>query len=119
MDAAPVVLSARFELLLDVWRGGDPAALAGLITPDYLGHMLHLSQRERTADQYEGWIRRYREANPGTRFTVEDQSANADRLWSRLTATTEDGRHAYGMNVSRFVDGMIAEEWAIWSDWQS
>jgi hypothetical protein len=118
MDPAPVALSARFELLLDVWRGGDLGALAGLITPDYLGHMLHLPDGERTAEQYQGWIVRYREANPGTRFRVEDQSASGNRLWSRLTATHGDGRQASGMNVSRFVGGRIAEEWAVWSDWR-
>jgi hypothetical protein len=94
-------------------------ALPTLITPDYLGHMLHLPEGERTAEQYEGWILRYREANPGTLFSIEDQSARGDRLWSRLTVTREDGFHAYGMNLCRFVDDRIAEEWAVWTDWRA
>jgi len=119
MDEDLVARSRRFALLLEVWSGGDPDALESLITPGYIGHMLHLEHGERTAEQYAGWILSYREANPGTRFVVEDQSACGDRLWSRVLATHGDGRHAHGMNVSRFEGDRIAEEWAVWSEWRA
>jgi hypothetical protein len=118
MEGVLAVRSARFAWLLDLWNGGDPNGLEALITRDYVGHMLHLAEGERTAAHYPGWIRAYREANPGTRFHVDDQSASGDRLWSRLTATQGVGRRAHGMNVSRFVGDRIAEEWAVWSGWQ-
>lgn len=120
MDELLAARSARFGLLLEVWNGvTGPAALDGLIASDYLGHMLHLAAAERTAAQYADWIHVYRETNPGSRFVVEDQAASGDRLWSRLRATHGDGRHAFGMNVSRFDGDRIAEEWAVWSGWQA
>src|SRR4051794_22911189 len=120
MDELLATRSARFELLLHVWNGeADLDALDGLLAPDYVGHMLHLAAAERTAAQYAEWIHIYRQTNPGSRFEVEDQAASGDRLWSRLTATDGDGRHAFGMNVSRFDRDRIAEEWAVWSGWQA
>jgi SnoaL-like domain len=117
MDEVLATRSARFALLLDVWSGGDPGALATLITEDYVGHMLHLAEGDRTAEQYAARIRAYREASPGARFAVVDQTAGQDRLWSRLLATNGDGRQAHGMNVSRFAGDRICEEWAVWSGW--
>jgi hypothetical protein len=119
MDEVFATRSAQFALLLEVWSGGDPGALRSVISPDYAGHMLHLPAGHRTAHDYESWIRAYRVTNPGTRFAIEDQCSGGDRLWSRVRATHGDGRHAHGMNVSRFVDDRIAEEWAVWSDRQS
>lgn len=120
MEELLAARSARFELLLDVWNGvGDPEGLDGLITPGYRGHMLHLAEGERNAAQYAAWIMVYRQTHPGSLFDVDDQSACGDRLWSRLGATLEDGRRAFGMNVSRFEGVRIAEEWAVWSAWQA
>jgi hypothetical protein len=88
-----------------------------LITSDYRGHMLHLKDGERTGSMYPMWIKLFKDGNPGTHFTVEDQSSDGDRLWTRVLARREDGATAHGMNESRFVGSRIAEEWAIWSDW--
>lgn len=117
MDDVTTGMPAQFDRLLDVWSGGDPSQLADVVTADYAGHMLHLAAGDRTAAEYAPRIRAYREANPGTVFRVVDQAASGDRLWSRVEALRGDGRRAHGMNVSRFVDGRIAEEWAVWSDW--
>jgi hypothetical protein len=106
-----------FDRLLEIWNDGDPEAVRALVTTDYVGHMLHLPASERTAEEYPGWIRRYRAANSGARFVVADQSAAADRLWTRVEARLPDGRVAHGMNVSRFEGELIAEEWAVWSPW--
>jgi hypothetical protein len=104
---------------LQVWNGGDPESVRDLITTDYRGHMLHLSTGERSAQQYPQWIRDYRSARPGVRFEVMDQATSGDRLWTRLEATTRDNTSSsHGMNISRFDGELIAEEWAVWSDWQ-
>ena len=108
---------AVFDRLLEIWNGGDPEAVRGLVTADYVGHMLHLPAGGRTAEEYPGWIRAYHVANPGARFVVADQGVAADRLWTRLDARLPDGRTAHGMNVSRFAGDLIAEEWAVWSPW--
>jgi hypothetical protein len=115
MDAAPDSPADVFDRLLDAWSSGEPAAILALVTDDYVGHMLHLEHGQRSAQDYPGWIQSFRDANPGTRFHIDDQSTSGDRLWTRLRAVRGDGCVADGMNVSRFVNGRIAEEWAIWS----
>ena len=117
MDAALDSHAAAFGRLLDVWSSGDPADILTLTTADYIGHLLHLEHGQRSAQDYPGWIHAFREANPNTRFLVHDQSMSGDRLWTRLRATRQDGSVAHGMNISRFVGGRIAEEWAVWSGW--
>ena len=112
MDLSP---ASTFAALIEVWNGGDPAHLADLISDDYVGHMLHLTSGERSGAMYADWIAHYRETNPGVRFEIEDQTSHDDKLWSRLTARSPEGSVVHGMNISRFVDGKIAEEWAIWA----
>jgi hypothetical protein len=119
MDAVPHSRAEVFGRLLDAWSSGDPAAILALITDDYVGHMLHLEQGQRSAHDYPKWIQSFRDANPGTRFHLHDQSSSGDRLWTRLRAVRGDGYIADGMNVSRFVNERIAEEWAIWSGWKT
>lgn len=114
--ASPISICAA---LLAIWDGGDPAGLEHLITRDYIGHMLHVGPGERTGAMYGDWIAQYRENNPGVRFEVQDQLWHEDKVWSRLVARTPDGSVAHGMNVSRFVDNKIAEEWAVWGSWQA
>ena len=111
------------EDLLSVWQMGPGDGILALVTSDYAGHMLHLGEGEgegeRDRESYPGWIDSYRSRNPGTRFHVVEQREVGDRLITRLEATTTsaDGAAlvAHGMNVSRFVGGLIAEEWAIWT----
>ncbi|MCW2646398.1 MAG: SnoaL-like polyketide cyclase [Pseudonocardiales bacterium] len=106
-----------FDQVLDVWSGGNPSRIRELVTRDYQGHMLHLADGDRTADTYGDWIHRFRKSQPDVEFQVVAQGFDGDRLWSQLAATGSDGRTAYGMNTSRFRDGLLAEEWALWSEW--
>ena len=107
-----------FARLLGVWRGGDATTIADLITTGYRGHMAHLAEGERTAASDARWIEDDRATNPDVTFNVVDQVGADWRPWSRLVAHGPDSRHAHGMNVSRFEGDLIAEEWAIWSDWR-
>jgi len=106
-----------FRRLLDTWNDGDPQAVLDLVTDDYRGHMLYMAAGERTAAQYPDWIRAYRSANPGVVFAVVEQTSAEDRLWTRVSARRPDGSVAHGVNISRFVGPLIAEEWAVWSGW--
>ena len=110
-----------FGDLLSVWQSGPGDAILAIVTSDYVGHMLHLGEGERDRESYTGWIDSYRSRNPGTRFQVVEQLAVGDRVFSRIeaTRTSADGTTlvAHGMNLSRFVGGLIAEEWAIWTEW--
>lgn len=106
-----------FNRLIDAWRQGDPADVLTLITADYNGRLLEVEHGQRSAAQYPGWIQAFREANPSTRFHIQDQSTSLDRPWTRLRACRGDGAVSHGMTISRFADDRIAEEWAIWSGW--
>jgi hypothetical protein len=116
----PPTHGSVFRTLLVPWQEGPPEAVLASVTDDYVGHMLHLPDGERTREQYPAWIDRYRAANPGTRFVVEDQFESGDRVCTRLTATRVDAGQrvtANGINISRFEGDLVAEEWAIWSAW--
>ncbi|MDT4918950.1 MAG: SnoaL-like polyketide cyclase [Pseudonocardiales bacterium] len=119
MDPAESTYGASvFASVLRVWNGNDPAAIRALLTDDYRGHMLHLADGERTALDYSAWIERFRRDHPGVQFEVVSQIVDGDRVWSRLLARRPDGAMANGMNESRMREGLLAEEWALWSGWQ-
>lgn len=109
--------------VVDVWNGGSPDRIRGLIAPDYHGHMLHVQDGERDTTTYAGSIERYREANPGAAFRIVEQFDTGDRVVTRLEArrprSVEGGSVvSRGINISRFdAAGLLAEEWAIWSAW--
>jgi SnoaL-like domain len=124
-DDGVVALESKHELfaeLLSVWQTGPGNAILAIVTSDYVGHMLHLDESERDRESYPAWIDSYRSRNPGTHFRVVDQLEAGDRLLSRVeaTRTSADGTTlvAHGMNLSRFAGGLIAEEWAIWTEWR-
>lgn len=103
--------SETFSQLLAVWNGeADLAELDTLFAPGYRGH---LGSRSRDAASVKRDIAAYREQTPGVRFHPEHQFADGDYLATRLTATA-GGQTICGMNISRWEDGRLAEEWAIW-----
>lgn len=97
--------------------------LDGLLAPDYRGHMLHVRDGERDAPAYPVVIQQFRAGNPGTTFHIVEQLAAGTRLVTRLEARRVDdvsraASVSRGINISRFdAQGLLAEEWAIWSTW--
>lgn len=102
----------------EVWQTGEVDRLADLLTADYVGHMLGAGERHGAAE-YAETIRRVRAAGPLPVFENLDQFADGDKVCTRVrsTRTAEDGtvEVAYGINISRYDDGRLAEEWAIWT----
>jgi predicted SnoaL-like aldol condensation-catalyzing enzyme len=120
-DAAHVPATV-FRSLLDVWQSGPPEAVLAVVTDDYVGHMLHLADGNRTPLEYPAWIERFRAANPGTQFEVEAQLESGNHVCTRVTALRDDPEGtlvARGINISRCEGDRVAEEWAIWTDWQT
>ena len=111
-----------FDGLLNVWQTGPGSAVSAMLTLDYVGHMLHVDEGERDREGYPGWIDAFRSRNPGTRFHIVERLVVGERVFSRIEATraSADGATliSHGMNLSRFLDGLIAEEWAIWTEWR-
>jgi hypothetical protein len=60
----------------------------------------------------------YRERTPDVRFRSEHQFGEGDYLATRLTATAA-GQTICGLNISRWEDGLLAEEWALWEPFGS
>jgi hypothetical protein len=110
------------EHVLSAWNGeGD---VAPWLTAGYRGHMLHDPARgERDAEEYPERIEEFRSRYPGVRFfadrVFEGEEHRATLTHAEWTdPETGELLVADGINVSRFQDGKLAEEWAIWSAFQ-
>lgn len=107
----------NFERYLGVWQGDlGLNELASLTTPGYLGH---LGSRERDLAGLTAEISAYRETAPSVRFLVEHRFGQGDFFATRLSArgtSAVDGSElvAAGLNISRWENERLAEEWAIW-----
>ena len=99
-----------------IWNGEeDLASLDALLAPGFVGHT---GSRERDIARLKEDILAYRSAAPSVRFTVEHQFGEGDFLATRLTAeaTGPAGKpvSVSGINISRWEDDRLAEEWAVW-----
>ena len=101
--------------MLEVWNGeADLSELDLLVSPTYRGH---LGSSERGLAQLRQDIAAYRKRVPDVRFRVEHQFGEGDFLASRLVAeavTTRAVTSICGINISRWKDGLLTEEWAVW-----
>ena len=106
-----------FARLLAVWNGeAEVDELDSLVSPNYRGH---IGLRDRDLLRLKQDIADYRDRQPGVRFQVEHQFGEGAHLATRLTAhaaadAAEKPAAVSGLNISRWEDGVLAEEWAIW-----
>ena len=102
---------------LAVWNGEVAVdELGSILASDYQGH---IGSQARTADELRGDILAYRERVPGVRFRWEHQFGDGEYIATRVTAhatdpTTGEPMSVTGINISRWQDGRLAEEWAVW-----
>jgi len=107
----------NFARLLSIWNGEVALdELDSIVSPTYRGH---LGSHDRDLTRLKQDIVDYRHRVTGVRFRVEHQFGQDNHLASRLTAQatdTQDGKPAAvcGLNMSRWDDGLLAEEWAVW-----
>ena len=100
-----------FARLVAIWNGDlGIDELDQLVTATYRGH---IGSRSRDLAQLKLDIAAYRENAPGVRFTPEHQFGQGVYLATRLTAHA-GGRTITGLNMSRWQDDLLAEEWAVW-----
>ncbi len=85
-----------------------------MLAPGYAGHIRGNVSEERDADALVDSIADFRRSLPGVRFTATEQVVAGDRVATRLSAARGDEELAVGMNFSRWQDGRLAEEWALW-----
>ena len=120
--AAPVSESAAGNALvrqvLSAWSSGDWPALQILLAPGYRARSTSgPSEGNELRRRFEAFHRSWSTA----RFDIEEQFAVGERIVTRLSATlTEAGtgrtlRYA-GLDVSRVVDGQLADHWDSWEE---
>lgn len=107
--------AAVFRESVGVWERG-PIELDKYVTEDYRGHT---SSGDRDLNGLRKKIEDFRSKYSDIHFEVMDQVASGDRVASRLEASltnsaTKRPIRMMGMNISRFRDGKIAEEWVVW-----
>ena len=113
MDTPPAAM-VRY---LAVWNGEATVdELDSILSPAYRGYM---GSRARTAAELRQDILDYRDRVPGVRFRWEHQFGEGEHIATRVTAHAVDAAtgnpmSAIGINISRWKDGLLAEEWAVW-----
>jgi hypothetical protein len=102
---------------LEIWNGSASVdELDDLVTADYVGHM---GSRDRALSELKTDIVAYRDRAKDVRFEVMHRFSQGDYVATRVVAhatdpTTGEPLSACGLNVSRWQDGRLAEEWAVW-----
>ncbi len=108
--------SALVREVLAAWSGGDWDGLQALLAPGYRARSdAPGGDRSELRRRFDAFHHAWAEA----RFDVDEQFETGDRVVTRITATlTEAGtgrtaRYA-GLDISRVVDGRLADHWDSW-----
>ncbi len=107
---------AVFRKAIDIWAVGDVSAIDHVVAPEYVGHVSTGNRdRQGLRERIEAFQRLY----SSIAFHVEDQLADGDNFVTRLSAdlTSRDTGKSVkliGINISRFADRKIIEEWNTW-----
>ena len=122
LDHNKALIRRLFE---DVIPTGDPAAIRGVIAPDFVDHDPLPGQPAGAAGAVYA-ISTLHTAHPDLRFTIDDLVAEADRVTIRWTmrgtrtgpllgrAPTGRPVRLAAIVIFRIADGRIAERWAGW-----
>ena len=113
-----VLLRRLFE---EVWNQGNLATVDELLAADYVLH--DPAMLIRGPEGFKAYVSAFRAAFPDLHATIEDQIAQDDRVAMRFTVrATHKGEFQgipptgkqitlSGINIQRFVDGKIVENW--------
>ena len=117
MDADSPARRHAFARYLAIASGeGDLAELDALFSPAFVGH---IGERTRDLAQVKRDIDAYRASVDNVRFRVEHRFGTGPFVAARVSATAtrrSDGAElvASGINISRWDEDRLAEEWAVW-----
>jgi hypothetical protein len=102
---------------LEIWNGTrDIDELDTLVTHTFVGHM---GSRDRGLAQLKADIRAYRGRAGDVRFEVMHRFGEDEHVATRIVAHVTDPATGSevsicGLNISRWEDDRLAEEWAVW-----
>lgn len=106
----------------ELWNAGDAAAIAALVTPDYVRHDPNGPEVRGPAAERQ-LVELYRAAFPDLRFTIEHLVAEGDLVVAHLTVRGTHRGELLGipptgtpitlaaMELYRIRDGKVAEQW--------
>ena len=109
---------------VELWNAGDAAAIAELVTPDYVRHDSNGPEVGGPAAERQ-LVEMYRTAFPDLHFTIEHLVAEGDLVVARLTVRGTHRGELLGvpptgrpitlaaMDLYRIRDGKIAEQWVM------
>jgi len=106
---------ATFRSAIAIWAAGDISAIDQVTGPQYVGHV---STGDRDRQGLRERIEAFQRLYSSVAFHVEDQP-DGDKVVTRLSADltrrdTGKSVKLIGINISRFADGKIIEEWNTW-----
>ncbi len=111
------------RFLKDFFEGGNLDLADELFAPDYVLHDPAVPEEVRGPEGIKQYVSMYRSAYPDTRFTVEDQIAEGDRVVTRWTGQgTHQGElmgisptgnqvTVTGIEFDRVSEGKMQETW--------
>lgn len=114
------------KLIDEIWNRGQMAMADMMYTPDYINHDPASTITTRGPEAVKQNATMYRKAFPDLHLNVEETISDGDHVVARWTSTgthtgdlqgiapTGKSTSSTGITIARFVNGKIAEEWAIW-----
>jgi steroid delta-isomerase-like uncharacterized protein len=110
----------------ELWESGELDALGEVVAEDSVDHDPYNPHGQEGLEGAKKTIAMYRAAFPDTRFAIDDQVADGDKVVTRWTATgTHEGElmgvppsgervTITGTTIDRFENGKITEGWTNW-----
>jgi len=122
MTDAKQIVRLLFE---EPWKG-NMDVIDEYLAPGYTGHDPSEPEAIRGPEGFRGQVEKYLAAFPDTRFTIDDQFAEGDRVATRWTARgTHQGEiggisptgkevTVTGLTFTQFDGGKVIEDWITW-----
>lgn len=122
-DANKALIRRNFEA---IWSQGNLAVADEILAPDYVGHIATLPEPVRGVEAFKQLIAMYHCSFPDTRFEIQDQIAEGNKVASRWIAygthrgefmgiaPSGQAMHVTGMSFHRIENGRIQESWDDW-----
>jgi predicted ester cyclase len=122
MTDAKKIVRLLFE---EPWKG-NMDVIDEYVAPGYVGHDPSEPEPIRGPQAFRGQVEKYLAAFPDTRFTIDEQFAEGERVATRWTARgTHQGEiggisptgkevTVTGLTFSRLEGGKVIEDWITW-----
>lgn len=123
LESNKALVRRNFEA---IWSQGNLAAADELLSPGYVGHIATLPDVVRGIEAFKQMIAMFHFAFPDTRFEIQDQIAEGNKVATRWIAygthrgefmgiaPSGQAMSVTGMSFHRIENGRIHESWDDW-----